>query len=106
MNSIMDSETRKERETWLIENINRAEWREHGRFPGLIEFWLDDQMLAWIQRRPAYCDRGHWQGQLEFSPGNPLNAADGLVHYYMRLETAKQELREKLLWRVCKMRVE
>lgn len=103
---LIDPESRKTMEAWLKDNINQAEWIDNPKYDGLIEFVLEDRILAWIQKRPSYCDRGHWQGQIEFSPGNPFDAADGGIHYYMRLEVAKQELREKLLWRACKIRVE
>lgn len=87
------------------EMIVLAKWTEVDEYPGMHELIAPDEtLLAWIQERPKYCDRGHYLGQLEYSPGNPMDAADGLVHYYMRLEVAKQELREKLLWRLCKIR--
>lgn len=100
------SQPRDVQENWLRENIERAEWIESTGYDGLIDFKLDGVLLAWIQRRPHYCDRGHWSGQLEFSPGNPLDFADGGAHHYMRRDVAKQELQEKLMWRVCKVRVE
>ena len=95
------------------ELIEGAKWRENPQYPGLHELWgsddddewaSDDILLAWVQKRPQYCDRGHWQGQIEYSPGNPLDPADGGLHYYMRFEVAKEELRSKLLWRLCKIR--
>lgn len=93
-------------EAWLRDNIERAEWRENEAYPGLLELYIDDTMLAWINPRPSYCDRGHYQAQIEFSPGNPIDAADGLPCYYMRLEVAKLEIQDKLMWRVCKIRAE
>ena len=90
---------------WLRDNIDRAEWREHAGYAGLIELYIDDVLLAWVQPRPAYCDRGHFQAQIEFVAGNPLDAADGMPCYYMRLDVAKEEVMAKLLWRVCKMRL-
>lgn len=90
------------------ELIEDAEWSENEEYPGLHELWIlsQDILLAWVQKRPTYCDRGHWQGQIEYSPGNPLDAADGGLHYYMRLQVAKDELRSKLLWRLCKIPAE
>jgi hypothetical protein len=98
----------EEEQRLIWENwIRLAKWGKPSGFPGLLELKAaNGRLLAWIQERPNYCDRGHYQGQIEFSPGNPLDFADGGIHYYMRLETAKQELREKLLWRVCKIRAE
>lgn len=85
--------------------IEDAEWIESKKYSGLLDLRApDDTLLAWIMKRPSYCDRGHYQGQLEYSPGNPFDSADGGLHYYMRLDVAKQELREKLLWRLCKIR--
>ena len=90
------------------ELIEDAEWIENQELAGLHELWAsgDNILLGWVQKRPSYCDRGHWQGQIEYSPGNPLDSADGGLHYYMRLNVAKQELREKLLWRLCKIPAE
>lgn len=106
MTEAIKSQSREAQEYWLQHNIDTAEWIENPQFPGLIDFKLEDVLLAWLERRPSYCDRGHWKGQLEFSPGNPFDAADGGIHYYMRLDVAKQELQEKLMWRVCKVRIE
>jgi hypothetical protein len=97
---------RKILEDWLRDNIDRAEWHKDPSYGGLHELYIDDTLLAWITERPHYCDRGHYQGQIEFSPGNPIDAADGMPCYYMRLEIAKQEIKAKLLWRVCKVRAE
>jgi len=93
------------KDNWLAENIERAEWRDATPdYPGLIELFIDDTMLAWIIERPPYCDRGHYQAGIEFSPGNPIDAADGMPCYYMKLDVAKSEIKAKLLWRVCKIR--
>ncbi len=94
---------RKTLEVWLRDNIERAEWLETTDEGG-FDFVIDDTLLAWIITRPSYCDRGHYQAQIEFSPGNPIDSADGMPCYYMRLDTAKQEIKDKLLWRVCKIR--
>ena len=97
-------ESRQSQQDWLERNMERAEWRLCSGYDGLLELYIDSVMLAWINPRPHYCDRGHYQAQIEFSPGNPIDAADGMPCYYMRLDTAKQELIDKLLWRVCKIR--
>lgn len=87
------------------EFIDDAEWQANEKYAGLHELFAEDgTLLAFVQERPLYCDRGQYVGQLEYTPGNPLDAADGGWHYYMRLDVAKQELREKLLWRNCKIR--
>jgi hypothetical protein len=64
----------------------------------------EERVLAWINRRPGYCDRGHWQVGVECVPY--LDEADAFPRYFMRLEVAKQELVEFLAWRLFKSRVE
>ena len=98
-------ESRKAQEDWLERNMERAEWRPQAGYDGLLELYIDSILLAWINPRPTYCDRGHYQAGIEFSPGNPIDAADGMPCYYMNLAVAKQEVKAKLLWRVCKVRV-
>jgi len=95
---------RKTQEEWLADNIERAEWHKDPSYGGLHELYIDDTLLAWINDRPPYCDRGHYQAGIEFSPGNPFDAADGMPCYYMNLQVAKQEIKDKLMWRVCKVR--
>lgn len=90
---------------WLRDNFARAEWAANSKFPELFELSVDGVLLAWVEARPAYCDRGHWKGMLEFSPGNPFDGQDVNPCYYMRMNIAMQELEEKLMWRVCKKRV-
>ena len=47
------------------ELIEDAEWIANQEYPGLHELFTDDgTLLAWVQKRPSYCDRGHWQGQM------------------------------------------
>lgn len=89
------------------EYIQSARWVQHTKYRGLWELRAEDGvLLGWVNTRPQYCDRGHYQANLELSPGNPIDSADGLPCYYMRLDVAKQEVREKLLWRNCKIRAE
>lgn len=99
-------ESRQAQEQWLQDNIDRAEWRRSPGYDGLLEYYIDSVLLAWINPRPHYCDRGHYQAQLEFSPGNPFDEADGMPCYYMNLPVAKLEVKAKLLWRVCKVRIQ
>lgn len=78
----------------------RHGWRwtesEHGTLFGLVD--ANGQMLAWINQRPGYCDRGHWGVGVECVPS--LDHQDAFPRYFMRLETAKQELIEFLAWRL------
>lgn len=77
----------------------------------ILEAWADaklfknnHRMVAWISKRPAYCDRGHWQLNIDLPLG--LDGQDGFPRYYMELETAKKETKLFLDWRVNKIRAE
>lgn len=61
------------------------------------------EMLGWVQPRPDYCDRGHWQAQIE---RHDLDFADNFPRYFMRLETAKQEMLDFVRWRYMHIRAE
>ena len=78
------------------------QWRENTAFNGLMELYEGDRMLAWIQKRPNYCDRGHWQ--LNVEGVTDLDDADRFPRYYMRLEVAKAETIAFLAWRLHKWR--
>ena len=56
-------------------------------------------MVAWLQRRPHYCDRGHFQVDSNI-PG--LDSCDSFPRYYMRYDVAKAEA--WLKWRLWKVR--
>lgn len=49
----------------------------------------DGAMLAWLQARPSYCDRGRWHQGIEV----PIHRseADPWPRYYFDLECAKSE---------------
>ena len=73
-----------------------------------IECWdlhLESAHL-WIEKRPHYCDRGHWKGNVRGplplipQPLSDLDEQDGFPRYYMDLSVAKQELRKWLYWRL------
>jgi len=77
----------------------------------LLEAWVDTEkfendhrMVAWITKRPAYCDRGHWQVNIALPLD--LDEQDGFPRYYMTLETAKKETELFLDWRINKVRGE
>jgi len=61
------------------------------------------ELLGWVQNRPDYCDRGHWQAQIERSD---LDSQDAFPRYFMRLETAKQEMIDFVRWRYMGIRAE
>lgn len=53
---------------------------------------------VWIQKRPAYCDRGHWIANVDGI--STIDGADAFPRYFMNLERAKLEMEEWLAWRV------
>ncbi len=58
---------------------------------------------AWITKRPAYCDRGHYCANVD-GVGS-LDGADGFPRYYMSLGVAMSEMELWLKWRaVCEQR--
>lgn len=91
-------------EALTIDFLNKHEWVWLGnpQIPNLYELWdtKTDRMLAWIDRRPGYCDRGHWRAGIECVPS--LDEHDEFPRYFMRLRTAKQEIVEFLSWRLFK----
>lgn len=81
-------------------------WSEHGpEYPGLHNLKdANGVLIAWIDARPAYCDRGNWKGMVESVPD--LDSQDGWPNYYMSLERAKVEVHDFLMWRLFKVRCE
>lgn len=55
---------------------------------------------AWIQERPSYCDRGHFQ--LNIDGPFDFDGSDCFPRYYMDLTTALQEAERFLAWRIAK----
>ena len=62
-------------------------------------------MVAWIESRPHYCNRGHYKGMVDL-PDAGLDHQDGFPRYYMSLQRAKDELEAFIEWRVHKIRAE
>lgn len=52
----------------------------------------------WIEKRPHYCDRGHFIGKVQGIAS--IDAADLFPRYYMDVERAKGEMRDWLIWRL------
>jgi len=79
-------------------------WLEPGPlYPGLYNLVDAKQMmLAWIQARPEYCDRGHWKGMVDCV--QYLTDQDGWPNYYMSFERAKAEVHAFIMWRLFKQR--
>lgn len=81
-------------------------WHINTHQPVQVHELLDARahVLAWLQRRPGYCDRGHWAAGVECVPS--IDEADAFPRYFMRLETGKRELVEFLAWRLHKIAAE
>lgn len=67
-------------------------------------WWLRGRIHeVWIQKRPGYCDRGHYIAHVEPAPGVgiefTIDEADHWPRYYMRWETMLSEIRDWLDWR-------
>lgn len=77
-------------------------WRYDPNFRTLdLRFTVDGRAVhAWITPRPHYCDRGHWQ----FNVDGPfdLDACDAFPRYFMSLDTALAEAEAFLRWRLFK----
>jgi hypothetical protein len=57
--------------------------------------------FIWIEKRPPYCDRGNFLAHVALKAdgdwlGLGLDEQDGWPRYYMREETAKQEIEDWL----------
>jgi len=81
----------------------RTTYRGHTLLWELIDTETD-RMLGWVQNRPHYCNRGHWQAQVELIES--LDDQDAFPRYFMRLETAKQEMIDFVRWRWLGIRAE
>jgi len=76
------------------------EWRVNPEHPNLHEARVNGRMVGWLHKRPDYCDRGHWQAAIELEH----DIQDAFPRYFMRFETAKQEMEDFLRWRLWKVR--
>lgn len=56
---------------------------------------------AFIQKRPAYCDRGHWSFNVDGIPY--IDGADSFPRYYMNLDAAMREATDWINWRLYKI---
>lgn len=75
----------------------KIEWRVNGEYPDLHEAFVESVMVGWVNKRPEYCDRGHWQAQVEWAG---IDHQDAFPRYFMRYETAVQEMEDFLRWRL------
>lgn len=60
---------------------------------------INGKRVGWIEKRPQYCDRGHYKFMCEL-PG--LDGADSFPRYYMDLKRAEAEIKAWLSWRLWK----
>jgi hypothetical protein len=90
-----------------FEEIMALEWEqdEYGYL------WLrvnvnNHRASFYMQPRPNYCDRGHWQVMCEgFWDENKINSideADFFPRLYMSLASAKDEIQRFVAWRALK----
>lgn len=73
-------------------------WRRHDGYDDCL---IAGRIVAWLEPRPHYCDRGHWKVGSEL-PG--LDGHDAFPRYYMRRDVAVQETEAWLRWRLWKQR--
>ena len=67
-------------------------------------WWLKGRIHeVWIERRPAYCDRGHFVANVQPVSGvgieYSIDSYDAWPRYYMDIDRAFAEIREWLEWR-------
>lgn len=65
------------------------------------EVYINGGCVAVLQKRPHYCDRGHYWVRC-FLPY--LDDADMFPRYYMREDVARAEIESFLKWRLWKQR--
>ena len=75
-----------------------SEWKIDPEYPEIEEYWVDSKRVAYMQPRPRYCDRGHWQVNADQIPF--IDEADGFPRYYMDKKRAKLETEEWVAWRL------
>lgn len=64
------------------------------------EAWVNGYMVAWMTKRPHYCDRGHYSVDCNL-PG--IDWADSFPRYFMSREVAISETEAFLKWRLWRM---
>lgn len=67
-------------------------------------WWLKGRVHhVWMQKRPDYCDRGHYIAHVEPAPGSgfeySVDDSDRWPRYYMDLARMVEEVRDWLEWR-------
>jgi hypothetical protein len=83
--------------------ISHAEWYldEWNVWNFLTHDPMGNPVHAFIQKRPPYCDRGHYSFNVDARLN--LDGADSFPRYYMDLDTAMLEAVKWLNWRMYKI---
>src|SRR5260221_11752985 len=86
-----------------IETPQPITWKPNHEFVAteLEECFEGSRMVAWLERRPYYCDRGHFHVNSDL-PG--IDGHDSFPRYYMNYEVAKAETEAWLKWRLWKQK--
>lgn len=88
-----------------IKQIEEAPWVGEDEAACLNLFVEDEDDMtihAWLTPRPAYCDRGHIQ--LDINGPLGLDRCDSFPRYYTSFDVADMETRRFLKWRLWKER--
>jgi hypothetical protein len=75
-------------------------WEENEEF-ACTEVLISGCIVATLETRPHYCDRGHYSIKC-YLPD--IDGADSFPRYYMSKEVAKAETESFLKWRIWKIR--
>jgi hypothetical protein len=86
--------------------LGKIEWRCKRAIQGvacsaIYEAYVAGRMRGWIEQRPLYCDRGHFKAMVDVPN---LDGQDAFPRYFMRFETAVQEMEEFIRWRLWGVR--
>lgn len=85
MKEVLDDYEEEVQETWIC--AKDGVWWYHS-----------GECSVWINKRPTYCDRGHFMSNTQGSLY--IDEADSFPRYFMDLERAKLEMKEWLKWRI------
>jgi hypothetical protein len=86
-----------------LAEIDNAEWVFDNEFFVFNLHVLDkdqNDVHCWIVRRPAYCDRGHLQLNIDGPLG--LDEQDRFPRYFFTFDEADKHTRNFLKWRLWK----
>lgn len=63
----------------------------------ILDIKINGRRVGWLEKRPGWCDRGHWKFGCELPE---INDADSFPRYYMDVTRAKLEIIAWLNWRL------